>query len=48
MVSTLGVPRSGIPQYIKAIPVFVNPRVNSQLQQIAQLIDDGHIKVTVE
>jgi NADPH:quinone reductase-like Zn-dependent oxidoreductase len=48
LVSTLGVPRSGIPQDIKAIPVFVNPRVNSQLQQIAQLIDDGHIKVTVE
>lgn len=48
LVSTLGVPGSGIPQGIKAIPVFVNPRVNSQLQQIAQLIDDGHIKVTVE
>lgn len=48
LVSTLGVPGSGIPQGIKAIPVFVNPRVNSQLQQIAQLIDDGYIKVTVE
>jgi NADPH:quinone reductase-like Zn-dependent oxidoreductase len=48
LVSTLGVPQSGIPQNIKAIPIFVNPRVNPQLQQIAQLIDDGHIKVMVE
>jgi NADPH:quinone reductase-like Zn-dependent oxidoreductase len=48
LVSTLGVPQSGIPQGIKAVPVFVNLRANSQLQQIAQLIDDGQIKVSVE
>jgi NADPH:quinone reductase-like Zn-dependent oxidoreductase len=48
LVYTLGVPESGIPQGIKAVPVFANLRVNSQLQQIAQLIDDGQIKVSVE
>jgi NADPH:quinone reductase-like Zn-dependent oxidoreductase len=48
LVSTLGVPESGIPQGIKAVPVFANLRANSQLQQIAQLIDDGQIKVSVE
>lgn len=48
LVSTLGVPESGIPQGIKAVPVFANLRVNSQLQQIARLIDDGQIKVSVE
>ncbi|MEH1849813.1 MAG: NADP-dependent oxidoreductase [Nostoc sp.] len=48
LVSTLGVPESGIPQGIKAVPVFANLRTNSQLQQIAQLIDDGHIKASIE
>ena len=48
LVSTLGVPESGIPQGIRAVSVSLNPRVNSQLQQIAQLIDDGQIKVSVE
>lgn len=48
LVSTLGVPQSGIPQGIQALPVFANLRANSQLQQIAQLIDDGRIKVSVE
>lgn len=48
LVSTLGVPQSGIPQGIRAVPVFANLRVNSQLQQIARLIDDGQIKVSVE
>ncbi len=47
-VSTLGVPELGIPQGIKAVSVFANLRANSQLQQIAQLIDDGQIKVSVE
>ncbi|MEH2424492.1 MAG: NADP-dependent oxidoreductase [Nostoc sp.] len=48
LVSTLGVPESGIPQGIKAVPVFANLRANSQLQQIAQLIDDGQIKASIE
>ncbi|MEH2311466.1 MAG: NADP-dependent oxidoreductase [Nostoc sp.] len=48
LVSTLGVPESGIPQGIKAVPVFANLRKNSQLQQIAQLIDDGQIKASIE
>jgi NADPH:quinone reductase-like Zn-dependent oxidoreductase len=48
LVSTLGVPESGVPQGIQAVPVFANLRANSQLQQIAQLIDDGQIKVSVE
>ncbi|MEH2330040.1 NADP-dependent oxidoreductase [Nostoc sp.] len=48
LVSTLGVPESGIPQGIKAVPVFANLKVNSQLQQIAQLIDDGQIKASIE
>lgn len=48
LVSTLGVPQSGIPQGIQAVPVFANLRANSQLQQIAQLIDEGRIKVSVE
>ena len=48
LVSTLGVPESGIPQGIEAVPVFANLRANSQLQQIAQLIDDGQIKASIE
>ncbi|MEH2083091.1 MAG: NADP-dependent oxidoreductase [Nostoc sp.] len=48
LVSTLGVPESDIPQGIKAVPVFANLRANSQLQQIAQLIDDGQIKASIE
>lgn len=48
LVSTLGVPESGIPQGIEAVSVFANLRVNSQLQQIAQLIDDGQIKASIE
>ena len=48
LVSTLGVPESGILQGIKAVPVFANLRANSQLQQIAQLIDDGQIKASIE
>ncbi|MDF5707030.1 MAG: NADP-dependent oxidoreductase [Nostoc sp. S4] len=48
LVSTVGVPQSGIPHGIQAVPVFANLRANSQLQQIAQLIDDGPIKVSVE
>ncbi|MEH2287348.1 NADP-dependent oxidoreductase [Nostoc sp.] len=48
LVSTLSVPESGIPQGIKAVPVFANLRANSQIQQIAQLIDDGQIKVSIE
>ncbi|MEH2255528.1 NADP-dependent oxidoreductase [Nostoc sp.] len=48
LVSTLGVPESGIPQGIKAVPVFANLRAISQLQQIAQLIDDGQIKASIE
>ncbi|MEH2273879.1 MAG: NADP-dependent oxidoreductase [Nostoc sp.] len=48
LVSTLGVPESGIPQGIKVVPVFANLRVNSQLQQIAQLIDDGQLKASIE
>lgn len=48
LVSTIGVPSSGIPENIRAIPIFVNPKAAGQLQQIAQLIDNEHIKVTVE
>ncbi|MBW4629672.1 MAG: NADP-dependent oxidoreductase [Brasilonema octagenarum HA4186-MV1] len=48
LVSTLGVPESGIQQGIEAVPVFANLRANSQLQQIAQLIDDGQIKASIE
>ncbi|MEH2119108.1 NADP-dependent oxidoreductase [Nostoc sp.] len=48
LVSTLGVPESSIPQGIEAVPVFANLRANSQLQQIAQLIDDGQIKASIE
>ncbi|MEH2401873.1 NADP-dependent oxidoreductase [Nostoc sp.] len=48
LVSTLGVPESGIPQGIKAVPVFANLRKNSQIQEIAQLIDDGQIKASIE
>ena len=48
LVSTVGVPQSGIPQGIQAVPIFANLRANSQLQQIAQLIDHGQIKVSVE
>jgi NADPH:quinone reductase-like Zn-dependent oxidoreductase len=48
LVSTIGVPSSGIPENIRAIPIFVNPKAAGQLQQIAQLIDNEHIEVTVD
>ncbi|QYO64518.1 NADP-dependent oxidoreductase [Leptolyngbya sp. 7M] len=48
LASTLGVPQTGIPAGIRAVPVFVNPRNPAQLQHIAQLIDQGQVKVTVE
>lgn len=48
LVSTVGVPQSGIPQGIRAVAVFLNPKAERQLQQIAQLIDAHQIEVTVE
>ena len=48
LVSTLGVPQSGIPQGIRAVAVALNPKAERQLQQIAQLIDAHQIEVTVE
>jgi NADPH:quinone reductase-like Zn-dependent oxidoreductase len=48
LVSTVGVSQIDIPQGIRAVAVFVNPKINGQLQQIAQLIDAGQIKVIVE
>lgn len=48
LVSTLGVPPSGIPQGIRAVAVVLNPKAERQLQQIAQLIDAHQIEVTVE
>jgi NADPH:quinone reductase-like Zn-dependent oxidoreductase len=48
LVSTLGVPQSGIPQGIRAVAVVLDPKAERQLQQIAQLIDAHQIEVTVE
>ena len=48
LVSTLGVPQSGIPQGIRAVAVVLNPKAERQLQQIAQLIDAHQIEVTIE
>jgi NADPH:quinone reductase-like Zn-dependent oxidoreductase len=48
LVSTVGVPTSGIPQGIRAVAVVLNPKAERQLQQIAQLIDAHQIEVTVE
>jgi NADPH:quinone reductase-like Zn-dependent oxidoreductase len=48
LVSTVGVPASGIPPGIRAAAVVLNPRAERQLQQIAQLIDAHQIEATVE
>lgn len=48
LVSTLGVPESGIPEGINAVSIVVDLKVSSQLKQIAELIDNGQVKVNVE
>jgi NADPH:quinone reductase-like Zn-dependent oxidoreductase len=48
LVSTVGVPASGIPEGIRAIGMALNPKAERQLQQIAQLIDAHQIEATVE
>lgn len=48
LVSTVGVPQSGIPPGIRAVAVVLDPKAERQLQQIAQLIDAHQIEVTVE
>jgi NADPH:quinone reductase-like Zn-dependent oxidoreductase len=48
LVSTVGVPATGIPPGIRAVAVSLNPKAERQLQQIAQLIDAHQIEVTIE